>query len=192
VIDDLDLSFRFLLAGLPIGLLWDPPVREGAVLGLRALWRQRQRWAEGGLQRFFDYWPQLLSDRQRPSQQLDLACFFLLQYAVPVTSSADLLGALVTRTPPTLWPLSLMGLGLSGLTLLRSCRRGGEGQPLPPMNPFTVGLGILYLLHWFVVIPWVTVRMALLPKRLVWVKTLHLGEEEGEEEGETELATEAG
>ncbi|HYP03045.1 MAG TPA: glycosyltransferase [Cyanobium sp.] len=188
VTDDLDLSFRFLLAGLPIGLLWDPPVREEAVLGLRALWRQRQRWAEGGLQRFFDYWPQLLTDRLRPSQRLDLACFFLLQYAVPVTSSADLLGALVTRTPPTLWPLSLMGLGLSGLTLLRSCRRSGEGPPLPSMNPFTVGLGILYLLHWFVVIPWVTVRMALLPKRLVWVKTLHLGEEAGE----TELAPEAG
>jgi len=188
VTDDLDLSFRFLLAGLPIGLLWDPPVREEAVLGLRALWRQRQRWAEGGLQRFFDYWPQLLSDRLRPSQRLDLACFFLLQYAVPVTSSADLLGALVTRTPPTLWPLSIMGLGLSGLTLLRSCRRGGEGPPLPAMNPLTVVLGILYLLHWFVVIPWVTVRMALLPKRLVWAKTLHLGEEEGE----TELATEAG
>jgi len=30
--------------------------------------------------------------------------------------------------------------------------------------------------------------MALLPKRLVWVKTLHLGEEPGE----TELAPEAG
>ena len=116
--------------------------------------------------------------------------------------SADLLGALVTRTPPTLWPLSLMGLGLSGLTLLRSCRRSVEGPPLPPMNPLTVGLGILYLLHWFVVIPWVTVRMALLPERLVWAKTLHLGEEEdasgdavsheADGEGETELATEAG
>jgi 1,2-diacylglycerol 3-beta-glucosyltransferase len=43
------------------------------------------------------------------------------------------------------------------------------------MTPFPVGLGILYLTHWFVVIPWVSVRMALLPKRLVWAKTLHLG-----------------
>ena len=61
VTDDLDLSFRLLLEGEPIGLLWDPPVQEEAVLGLAALWRQRQRWAEGGLQRFFDYLPGLLS-----------------------------------------------------------------------------------------------------------------------------------
>ena len=48
------------------------------------------------------------------------------------------------------------------------------------MNPFSAGLGILYLVHWFVVIPWVTLKMALLPKRLVWVKTLHLGQEHGQ------------
>ena len=32
--------------------------------------------------------------------------------------------------------------------------------------------------HWFVVIPWMTVRMALLPKRLVWAKTSHSGEQQ--------------
>jgi 1,2-diacylglycerol 3-beta-glucosyltransferase len=45
-------------------------------------------------------------------------------------------------------------------------------------------LGIAYLIHWFVVIPWVVVRMALLPKRLVWAKTIHLGEVDGEVDGE--------
>jgi 1,2-diacylglycerol 3-beta-glucosyltransferase len=30
-----------------------------------------------------------------------------------------------------------------------------------------------YLMHWFVVIPWVALKMALLPKRLVWAKTAH-------------------
>ena len=45
------------------------------------------------------------------------------------------------------------------------------------MNPLSLALGIGYLGHWFVVIPWTSVRMALLPKRLVWAKTLHLGEE---------------
>jgi hypothetical protein len=28
-------------------------------------------------------------------------------------------------------------------------------------------------MHWFVVIPWVTLKMALLPKTLVWAKTSH-------------------
>ena len=178
VTDDLDLSFRLLLDGQPVGLLWDPPVQEEAVLSLAALWRQRQRWAEGGLQRFFDYGPGLLSDRLSGAQKLDLACFFLLQYGLPVVAIADLLGALITRTSPTVWPLSFVAFGLSGGAILAGCRRSGEGPPLPAMNPWNLALGIAYLGHWFVVIPWTSLRMALLPKSLVWAKTMHLGEDD--------------
>jgi 1,2-diacylglycerol 3-beta-glucosyltransferase len=200
VTDDLDLSFRFLLEGLPIGVLWDPPVREEAVLTLSALWRQRQRWAEGGLQRFFDYAPGLISSRLSFSQKRDLTCFFLLQYALPVVASADLICSLITRTAPTMWPFSIVALVLSGVAIAAGCRRSAEGPPLPAMNPFIAALGIVYLVHWFLVIPWVTLKMALLPKRLVWVKTLHLGLEESgakathqvDRDGDTELATEAG
>jgi 1,2-diacylglycerol 3-beta-glucosyltransferase len=178
VTDDLDLSFRLLLDGQPVGLLWDPPVQEEAVLSLAALWRQRQRWAEGGLQRFFDYGPGLLSDRLTGAQKLDLACFFLLQYGLPVVAIADLLGAVITRTSPTIWPLSFVAFGLSGGAILAGCRRPGEGPPLPAMNPWNLALGIAYLGHWFVVIPWTSLRMALLPKSLVWAKTMHLGEDD--------------
>jgi 1,2-diacylglycerol 3-beta-glucosyltransferase len=176
VTDDLDLSFRLLLARQTIGVRWDPPVEEEAVLSLAALWRQRQRWAEGGLQRFFDYGDGLLSGGLPFAQKLDLACFFLLQYVLPVASIADLAGAALTRTLPTVWPLSIVALGLSGLAIVTGCRRPSEGPALPAMGPLAMGLGILYLVHWFVVIPWISVRMALLPKRLVWVKTLHLGD----------------
>lgn len=177
VTDDLDLSFRLLLAGQPVGSLWDPPVREEAVLDLRALLRQRQRWAEGGLQRFFDYWPGLISSRLTASQRLDLACFFLLQYSLPVVAIADLFGAAITHTQPTIWPLSFVAFGLSGASILGGCRRRSEGPPLPAMTPLNLMLGILYLGHWFVVIPWTSMRMALRPKQLIWVKTTHLGEE---------------
>ena len=181
VTDDLDLSFRLLLAGQPVGGLWDPPVREEAVLGLRALLRQRQRWAEGGLQRFFDYWPGLISSRLTASQRLDLACFFLLQYSLPVVAIADLFGAAITQTPPTIWPLSFVAFGLSGASILGGCSRRSEGPPLPAMTPLNLTLGILYLGHWFVVIPWTSMRMALRPKQLIWVKTTHLGEVPQEE-----------
>ena len=182
VTDDLDLSFRLLVAGQPIGVLWDPPVREEAVLTLRALLRQRQRWAEGGLQRFFDYGPALVSRRLRPSQRIDLVCFFLLQYVMPVLAVADLAGAALTRTLPCIWPLSIVALGLSGLAIVRGCLRPSEGPPLPAMNPLAMALGIVYLGHWFVVIPWVALRMAIFPKRLVWAKTLHLGDDDSSED----------
>ncbi|MEB3259795.1 MAG: glycosyltransferase family 2 protein [Cyanobacteriota bacterium] len=175
ITDDLDLSFRFLLAGLPIGVLWDPPVSEEAVATLPALWRQRQRWAEGGFQRYLDYSDQLLSDRLTPSQRWDLGAFFILQYLLPVMVVADAVAALLTRTPPGLWPFPLIMLTVSGFSITSGCRRGGEGPPLPPATPGNVLLTVVYLLHWFVVIPWVMLKMALLPKSLVWQKTMHAG-----------------
>ncbi|MEB3331402.1 MAG: glycosyltransferase family 2 protein [Synechococcaceae cyanobacterium] len=175
VTDDLDLSFRFLVQGLPIGVLWNPPVREEAVLAPAALWRQRQRWAEGGLQRFFDYGFRLVSAERSPAQRFDLLAFLLLQYALPVLVVADFTGALITRSLPLSWPFSLVTLLLSGVGILIGCRRASEGPALPEPTVFNLLLTMLYLLHWCVVIPWVTLRMALLPKRLVWAKTLHLG-----------------
>ncbi len=175
VTDDLDLSFRLLLEGQPVGLLWNPPVQEEAVTSLAALWRQRQRWAEGGLQRFFDYWPRLWSGAVPAEKRLDLAVFFLLQYGLPVMASADLLASLVSRSAPAFWPLSLLAFGLSGGAILKGCRRPSEGPALPAMDLANLALGIFYLGHWFVVIPYTTLRMALLPKTLVWAKTLHVG-----------------
>ena len=55
VTDDLDLSFRLLISGSLVGILWDPPVYEEAVETIPALWRQRKRWAEGGLQRLLAF-----------------------------------------------------------------------------------------------------------------------------------------
>jgi 1,2-diacylglycerol 3-beta-glucosyltransferase len=189
--DDLDLSLRLVLGGHPVGVLWDPPVGEEAVLTLPALWRQRQRWAEGGLQRFLDHGFGLGGGRLSRYQTLDLLAFFLLQYGMPVLAAADLLGVLLTGTPPLMWPFSIVALASSALALVAGCRRAREGPALPPMTPIHVGLAILYLTHWFVVIPWVSVRMALLPKRLVWAKTLHLGDDdEALPRGDDPLATE--
>ena len=175
VTDDLDLSFRLLLAGQPVGVLWDPPVEEEAVLTLPSLWRQRQRWAEGGLQRFFDYGPELLSARLTRRQRLDLVVFFFLQYALPVIAGFDLLAALLSGTPPAIWPLSFVGMSLTAAALVIATRRPSQGPPLPRVTPLTVLLAMTYFSHWLVVIPLVAVRMAVLPKRLVWAKTLHLG-----------------
>ena len=175
VTDDLDLSFRLLSHGALVGLLWDPPVQEEAVPGLVALWRQRQRWAEGGLQRFFDYWPTLTSAQLSLRQRWDLASFFLLQYGLPVVSFADLSTSLISRSTPTYWPLSIVAFSVSGLAYWRGCRGRQEGPAIPRPGPWHMLVAIAYLSHWFVVIPWVTLRMALLPKRLVWAKTSHGG-----------------
>jgi 1,2-diacylglycerol 3-beta-glucosyltransferase len=189
VTDDLDLSFRLLVQGQPVAVLWDPPIQEEAVTSLAGLWRQRQRWAEGGLQRFFDYWPELTGQATSAGRKLDLTGFFLLQYVLPVMAAADLITSLLSRTSPLMWPLSFVAFGLSGGAILVGCRRSSEGPALPAMHALNLALGIAYLGHWFVVIPYTTLRMALLPKRLVWAKTLHVGEGDDLAADESDLTT---
>jgi 1,2-diacylglycerol 3-beta-glucosyltransferase len=84
-----------------------------------------------------------------------------------------------------MWPFSVVALGLSGFSIAAGCGRSAEGPPLPKPTPANIALAMGYLMHWFVVIPWVALKMALLPKTLVWAKTAHGG---GHEEGwEAEL-----
>ncbi len=176
VTDDLDLSFRLLISGFFVGILWDLPVEEEGVETLNALIRQRKRWAEGGLQRFFDYWPLLISNRIKISQKLDLAVFFLLQYALPVISFVDLLASILTKTIPAYFPLSIIAFSVSGLAYFRGCRlRVNDGPPIPNPNLINLFLAIIYLSHWFFIIPLVTLRMAFRAKTLVWAKTIHKG-----------------
>nr|APP88217.1 glycosyl transferase, family 2 [Paulinella micropora] len=177
VTDDLDLTFRFLLAKQPIGILWDPPVQEEGVLTLMALWRQRQRWAEGGLQRFLDYGEGLFSSRLTSFQKYDLTIYFIIQYALPVLSFFDLVTSITTNTLPVYWPISVVTLCLASIVIGNGCHQLNEGPPLPKLNMFNIGLETIYLAHWFFIIPWVTLRMALFPKHMIWAKTLHHGDE---------------
>ncbi len=175
ITDDLDLSFRLLLTRSPIVIMWDPPVQEEAVESLSALFRQRKRWAEGGLQRFFDYWPLLISKRLTNFKKLDLACFFLLQYALPVVSFIDFIFSITCSKMPLYWPLSIVAFSISALAYWKGCSNHSEGPKLPSPNLLNIIGATIYLAHWFIVIPFVVLKMSLLPKRLVWAKTNHIG-----------------
>ncbi len=175
ITDDLDLSFRFLLTKSPIVIMWDPPVQEEAVESVAALFRQRKRWAEGGLQRFFDYWPLLISKRLSSFKKLDLTCFFLLQYALPVVSFIDLIVSIMLFQMPLYWPLSIVAFGVSGLAYWKGCNGKSEGPKLPIANFINITGATIYLAHWFVVIPFVVLKMSLFRKSLIWEKTNHVG-----------------
>lgn len=175
ITDDLDLSIRLQLRDVAIDLVWNPPIAEEAVVNLRSLWPQHRRWAEGGLQRFFDYWPALLGSTLAGSMRRDVLVFFLLQYAVPMVSLGDIAAALWFRSLPLSWPLTVMALVFAGSVLRRCQWVPTDGPDVPAARGFTFLAALVYLLHWQVLIPLVTLGMALRPKRLVWQKTLHEG-----------------
>nr|WP_075487500.1 glycosyltransferase [Prochlorococcus marinus] len=175
VTDDLDLSLRLLLSKSKIGILWDPPVMEEAVENLNALLAQRQRWAEGGLQRFFDYGDQLVTNKINYLQKFDLSYFFILQYALPIISIFDLVFSIALLDAPIYWPISLTAFMLSGVAFWYGSYCKSEVPVLQKENFFMIFLSVFYLSHWFLVIPWVTIKMSIFPKKILWRKTLHTG-----------------
>ena len=174
VTDDLDLSVRLILSKSKIGIFWDPPVMEEAVEDISALFRQRQRWAEGGLQRFFDYGRNLIYSKLTFIQKFDLTYFFILQYALPIISLVDLIVCLLFFKSPIYWPISLTAFTLSASASWFGCHKKHEG-PVLPNNSIKIFLYLIYLSHWFIIIPLVTFKMSIFPKKIIWKKTTHLG-----------------
>jgi 1,2-diacylglycerol 3-beta-glucosyltransferase len=93
---------------------------------------------------------------------------------------ADLLITITRHQAPILTPLTGLALSLSVWGMVTGLIRVNTGKKFT----FALGLdilaqtlrGMIYMMHWFIIIPSVSLRMALRPKRLKWVKTVHLGE----------------
>jgi len=175
VTDDLDLSMRLLLSGANIGILINPPVMEEGVESISALFAQRQRWAEGGLQRFFDYWRPLIFEDMNFSKRFDIFYFFILQYALPIITLFDFFISLILFKKPVYWPISFIAFMLSGIASWYGCNRKNDGPNHPKSTFLNLIFYLMYLSHWFIVIPWVTIKMSFLPKKILWKKTLHKG-----------------
>ncbi len=167
ITDDLDLTLRLHLQGWDIDLALWPCVQEEGVTTLAALWPQRQRWGEGGYQRYLDYW-RLLAHNSLGTwrKNWDLASFSLVQYILPLAMIPDVALAIAWQQSPILTPLTLVGILLQVVGMMIGAQRIHQ--------QLTIGallMGLIYLVHWVVVMPWTTVRMAFQPKTLNWVKT---------------------
>ena len=169
--DDLDLTFRLHLDAWDIEFLFTPSVLEEGVTSFRALWHQRNRWAEGGYQRYLDYWRPWLFSPWGWWKRFDTGVSCVSQYLLPAASIPDGLLALWSKHPPLLWPLT-------GMMLLLFCGSTWRGLSwLESRSPWYL-LGeslraMLYMTHWLPVIAAMMVRLAVRPKRLKWVKTVH-------------------
>ncbi|WP_353931576.1 glycosyltransferase [Okeanomitos corallinicola TIOX110] len=171
ITDDLDLCFRLYLVGAEIEFLTFPIIQEEGVTSWRKLWLQRRRWAEGGYQRYLDYFPQMLT--LGLFKEIDLLLFLLLQFILPIGLIPDLFWTLFYSQNPVLLPLQTLlslilttafiaGLyqfqGLRGLSLLWATIQGS-----------------FYMVHWIPIMIITTLKMCLQRERSPWVKTEHKG-----------------
>ena len=171
ITDDLDLTIQLHLHQWDIGLLFSPPVGEEGVTSAIALWHQRNRWAEGGFQRYLDYWRQLVKNRLGWKKSFDMATFWMIQYMAPVVALPDLAIALSRRQLPVFGPITVLGISLSFWGMWTTLRRA---EPTSAWRAAGQTLwGTAYMLHWVLVIATMAMRVSVRPKRLKWVKTVH-------------------
>ena len=184
ITDDLDLTIRLHLDDWKIGFLLTPPVLEEGVTKASSLWHQRNRWAEGGYQRYLDYWRYIVRSPMGLGKKIDLICWMVLQYLIPAANVPDGIMAIARHRLPLFSPITalLFTWGFIGMFkgLLRTQTRAGRAIDLPLMfNIIGQSIrGLVYMIHWQIVMFSVTARMSIRPKRLKWVKTVHEGKTE--------------
>ncbi|MGK7911402.1 MAG: glycosyltransferase family 2 protein [Synechococcus sp.] len=176
ITDDLDLTFRLHLFGQDVAFLSTPAVWEEGVVSWANLWPQRTRWAEGGYQRYLDYWPGILKNRLGSAKTFDLAIFFLIQYLLPIAAIPDFLMAVLHSHTFVLWPLSLIMVSFSSISMARGLYRTHDMKGIELLR--TTVVGTVYMLHWIPVMILTTAKMCVRAKQLKWVKTLHVGVQE--------------
>ncbi|MEG3988855.1 glycosyltransferase family 2 protein [Microcoleus sp. S28C3] len=178
ITDDLDLTVRLHLDQWDIEFLAFPAVSEEGVTNARALWHQRNRWAEGGYQRYLDYWRLIVRNRMGTRKTWDLFGFWVSQYFLPTVALPDFLMSIVLRRMPIASPLTVMTLTLSVVGMFVGLRRTRKETKFEVRRVFVTLLqtlrGTVYMFHWLLV-GTVTARIAVRPKRLKWVKTVHQG-----------------
>lgn len=198
ITDDLDLTLRLHLAHWDIDCLAFPAVGEEGVTTALSLWHQRNRWAEGGYQRYLDYWRLIALNRMGLAKTLDMLIFWLIQYLLPTATVPDFVMAVLLHRLPLLSPITSLGLALSfvgmftGLRRIRAQQAGDRETQNPIKTPASFSRlssdllivllqtlrGTFYMLHWLVVVATTTARISVRPKRLKWVKTVHQGTDE--------------
>ncbi|MEO0867304.1 MAG: glycosyltransferase family 2 protein [Cyanobacteria bacterium J06642_11] len=174
ITDDLDLTVQLHLHQWNIGFLAIPAVGEEGVTNGVALWHQRNRWAEGGYQRYLDYWRLLLRNQLGWNKSVDMLVYWMLQYMLPIVALPDFLMAIALRQPPVFAPLTTFAVAMSYWGMTMGIYRTQKISLLLSMAKAIQGT--LYMTHWIVVMAFATTRMAVRPKRLKWVKTIHGGE----------------
>jgi len=178
ITDDLDLTFRLHIDGWDIEFLRTPAVQEEGVTTVVALWHQRNRWAEGGYQRYLDYWRLIARNQMGTLKTIDLLGFLIMQYLLPTAAVADLVMAIAFNHAPVLTPVASLAFFLSLVGMFSGLRRidRDQNQSVPFWATLWQTLhGSVYMLHWLIVMGSTTARMSVLPKTLKWVKTVHQG-----------------
>jgi 1,2-diacylglycerol 3-beta-glucosyltransferase len=185
--EDLDLSSRLAArAGVTVAWAVDAEVWEEPVRSVGALWRQRLRWAEGGLRRVLEYGPEVVrSPALGRYARLDFATY-TGQLVIPPLILGAIGGALVRGRPVP--AALLLGTYLAvGSALAWDGLRwetAPDGSALPPGRRARRALRVgLFDAIWLAAIPGAMWRLATRRGTVGYEKMAHVGGARGEWQG---------
>jgi Glycosyltransferase like family 2 len=177
--EDLDLSSRLAAAhGITVAWAIDAEVWEEPVDAMRALWRQRVRWAEGAIRRALEHGPAVVrSERLSIAARMDFVGYAGQLLAPPVIFGS-LVGAMRHRRG-TLAGALLGGYALSagalGFDALRWEQRT-DGTPLPTIERLHRAFRLVcFGAIWLAAVPAALLRLALRGGPVRYDKMDHAG-----------------
>ncbi|MDR7482769.1 MAG: glycosyltransferase family 2 protein [Armatimonadota bacterium] len=179
--EDIDLAVRLHLGGWEIRYCYDAQIWEEAVVTLRDLLRQRERWFEGALQCLGEYLPRILRSRLPLVRKVDMLFFLsgsLIGALAALTGYAyALVGALLEAVVYIQLPGTLIAWASAALTVAMLAAVTTEVGYHPLRLVGVLGRWTLFSLHTLVIVPlaiWRYVHGALTGAR-DWRKTSHEG-----------------
>ena len=182
--EDLDLSSRLAAAhGITVAWAIDAEVWEEPVRSLDGLWRQRLRWAEGGLRRVLEHGPAVVTSPALGGYaRLDFAAY-AGQLAIPPVILGTLAGAVVRGqwAPAAIIAGTYLAAGGSLAWDALRWETGPEGQALEPAERLRRSVRVgLFSAVWLAAIPAALIRLATRRGRVGYAKMAHVGGGRGE------------
>ncbi len=180
--EDLDLSSRIAAQhGVRVGWALDAEVWEEPVRDWPGLWRQRVRWAEGGVRRVLEHGPSVVRSRRlSPAARLDFAAY-TGQLLVPSLLLGAAIGGVRRRRPAVLVAMLGTFFAASGILAFDALRweTDGDGRPLSPVvrGKRAVRVSVFGGL-WLFAVPAALWRLATRTGAVRYDKMVHQGAEE--------------
>ena len=178
--EDLDMSTRLHLNNWAIRYCPEIEVLEEAITEFKPFFRQRRRWAEGGIKRYLDYFIPLMTSNIPLAKKVDVIVFFLT-FIIPIWFLIDL-GFIIKNFitdgvfRPSLFAIIMIALlGVIILNVSIGLYKAGV------KNIFSLMLRTLrntiYILHWIPVFIYTSFVIMVSFKAPDWRKTEHHGED---------------
>ncbi len=176
--DDLDLATRLHLKGWDVRFTEDVNVYEEGITKFFPLLRQRRRWIEGSIRRYFDYFKELLFSKEVSLRvRVDMLCY-ITEFALPVwivseifIQSIRIVNGVQDNILYTFIMLPALGLFFS-LGLIFSIKKHKNFDTWETIKQ-SIETGVYLVLIWIPLVSYMVFKIIFTKRSLDWGKTDH-------------------